>query len=92
MKKTLALIALTAALSAPAWAATKTVTLFVRGMTCPACPITVKMALIKINGVKKVVTNFKKREAIVTFNDAKTSVKALMKATADAGYPSTVEK
>lgn len=92
MKKTFALIALAAVLSAPAWAATKTVTLFVRGMTCPACPITVKMALTKVNGVEKVVTNFKKREAIVTFNDAKTSVKALMKATADAGYPSTVKK
>ena len=31
------LIALAAALSAPAWAATKTVTLSVPGMTCAAC-------------------------------------------------------
>ena len=52
MKKLSALIALAAALSAPAWAATKTVTLSVPGMTCAACPITVKKALTK-DGVQK---------------------------------------
>jgi mercuric ion binding protein len=31
-------------------------------------------------------------EAVVTFDDAKTNVGALTKATADAGYPSTVKK
>ena len=34
MKKLVALLALTVALSAPAWAATKTVTLSVPSMTC----------------------------------------------------------
>ena len=37
MKKLVALLALTVALSAPAWAATKTVTLSVPSMTCAAC-------------------------------------------------------
>ena len=53
MKKLSALIALAAALSAPAWAATKTVTLSVPGMTCAACPITVKKALTKVDGVQR---------------------------------------
>jgi hypothetical protein len=35
------------ALAAPAWAASKTVTLDVPGMTCPVCPITVKKAGFK---------------------------------------------
>ena len=48
MKKFVALFALTVALSAPAWAATKTVTLSVPGMTCATCPITVKKALSKV--------------------------------------------
>ncbi|MCR5877599.1 mercury resistance system periplasmic binding protein MerP [Phenylobacterium sp. J367] len=92
MKKLVSLIALTAALSTPAWAATKTVTLAVPGMTCAACPITVKTALGKVAGVEKTDVSFEKREAVVTFDDAKTTVAALTKATAGAGYPSTVKR
>lgn len=78
-----------AAIVSPAWAATQTVTLSVPGMTCVACPITVKKAISKVDGVSKTDVIFDKREAIVTFDDAKTSVQALMKATDNAGYPST---
>ena len=87
-----ALIALAAALSAPAWAATKTVTLSVPGMTCAACPITVKTALSKVAGVEKAEVSFEKREAVVTFDEAKTNADALTKATANAGYPSSVKQ
>ena len=80
------------ALNSPAWAATKTVTLTVPGMTCAACPITVKTALAKVAGVEKTEVSFEKREAVVTFDDAKTTVAALTKATAGAGYPSTVKR
>ncbi len=91
MKKLTTLIALAAALSAPAWAATKTVTLSVPGMTCAACPITVKKALTKVDGVQKAEVSYEKREAVVTFDDAKTSAEALTKATENAGYPATVK-
>jgi periplasmic mercuric ion binding protein len=92
MKKIAALIfALAAAFSAPAWAATQTVTLSVPGMTCAACPITVKKALSKVEGVEKIVVSFEKKQAIVTYDDAKTNVEALTKATENAGYPSTVK-
>ena len=92
MKKLITLIALAAALSAPAWAATKTVTLSVPGMTCAACPITVKKALSKVAGVQKIEVSLEKREAIVTFDDAKTNADALTKATTNAGYPSSVNQ
>lgn len=92
MKKLAALIAFAATLSAPAWATTKTVTLSVPGMTCAACPITVKQALSKIAGVQKAEVSFKKREALVTFDDAKTDADALTKATENAGFPSTVKQ
>ena len=92
MKKLVSLIALMGALSSPAWAATKTVTLAVPGMTCAACPITVKTALGKVAGVEKTDVSFEKREAVVTYDDAKTTVAALTKATAGAGYPSTVKR
>ncbi len=87
MKKLLSALAL-AAVVAPVWAATQTVTLSVPGMTCSACPITVKKA---IDGVSKVDVTFETREAVVTFDDAKTSVQKLTKATEDAGYPSSVK-
>ncbi|SMF23017.1 mercury resistance system periplasmic binding protein MerP [Pseudogulbenkiania subflava] len=91
MKKLLAAIAF-AAVVTPVLAATQTVTLAVPGMTCSACPITVKKALSKVEGVSKTDVSFERREAVVTFDDAKTSVQKLTKATADAGYPSSVKR
>ena len=76
MKKLLSALAL-AAVVAPVWAATQTVTLSVPGMTCSACPITVKKAISKVDGVSKVDVTFETREAVVTFDDAKTSVQKL---------------
>ena len=91
MKKLIAIAALASALTAPAWAATQTVTLSVPGMTCAACPITVKKALTKVDGVQKVEVSYEKLVAVVTFDDTKTTVDALTKATENAGYPSTVK-
>lgn len=91
MKKLLASLALVA-VTAPAWAATQTVTLAVPGMTCAACPITVKKALSKVEGVSQVNVTFEKREAVVIFDDAKVNVQKLTKATEDAGYPSSVKR
>ncbi|PQA79232.1 mercury resistance system periplasmic binding protein MerP [Rhodoferax sp. TS-BS-61-7] len=91
MNKLFAYLAL-AAVVAPVWAATQTVTLVVPGMTCAACPITVKKALSKIEGVSKVDVGFEKREAVVTFDNTKTSAEKLTKATEDAGYPSSVKQ
>jgi mercuric ion binding protein len=93
MRKFAALaISLAAALSVPVWAATRSVTLSVPGMSCAACPITVKKALTKVEGVEKVSVSFEKKEAVVTYDDAKTNVKALTNATKDAGYPSTAKR
>ncbi|MDV5463925.1 mercury resistance system periplasmic binding protein MerP [Leclercia adecarboxylata] len=66
-------------------------TLSVPGMTCASCPITVKHALSKVEGVSKNVS-FDKRQAVVTFDDAKTNVQKLTKATEDAGYPSSLKR
>ena len=79
-------------LTAPAWASPKTVTLNVPGMTCAACPITVKKALEKVPGVSQVDVRFEKKQVLVTFDDAKTNTDALVKATTNAGYPSQPEK
>lgn len=92
MKKHTIMIALVATLSAPALAATRTATLSVPGMTCSACPITVKKALSKVVGVQKADVSYEKREAVVTFDDASTNVDALTKASENAGYPATLKQ
>lgn len=74
--------------SSAACAAERTVTLAVQNMYCAACPHTVKASLQAVPGVKTVSVSFPKKTAVVTFDDAKTNVKALTTATTDAGYPS----
>ena len=92
MKKLLCAAVAVFVLASPVWAGSKTVTLTVSNMTCVTCPLTVKMALTKVEGVSKAAVDFDKKEAVVTFDDAKTNAAALVKATTDAGYPSAVKK
>jgi len=91
-KSLLAGIIFAVILTVPARASPKTVTLNVPGMTCAACPITVKKALQRVAGVSKVEVQFEKKQALVTFDDTKTDTDALVKATTDAGYPSQPKK
>ncbi len=83
-------LSLTGAFATGAHAATRNVTLDVPGMTCAVCPITVKKALMKVSGVTDAKVNYESKAAIVEYDDTATNPEALMKATANAGYPSTV--
>ncbi len=73
-------------------AESKTVMLDVPGMTCKFCPITIRKALKKVPGVTDAKADFDTKTATVTFDPDKTSVEALTKATADAGYKSTLRQ
>lgn len=77
--------------SAVAFAESKTVTLSVPGMNCDLCPLTIKKAISKVPGVASVEASYEKKQAVVTFDDRRASIEALMKATANAGYPSTLK-
>jgi mercuric ion binding protein len=77
-----------ALLPALAAAKTQTVALTVPTMDCETCPLTIKAALLKVPGVSSAKVSYKKREAVVVFDDEKTDIGALKKATSDAGYPS----
>ncbi len=79
-------------LETSAWAAPKTVILSVPGMTCATCPITVKKALTRIDGVIDVKSSLPKREATVVFDDTRIKVDVLTKATGKAGFPSAIAK
>ena len=75
-------------ISTNGFAAERAVTLAVQNMFCAACPHTVKASLQAVAGVSKVAVSFKDKTALVTFDDAKTDVKALTAATTNAGHPS----
>lgn len=93
MKTNLALVILTSLclLSASAFAERKTVRLEVPRMVCGGCVATVTKALKRVDGVSKAEVSLEKKEAVVTFDDSRTTVEALMKATANAGFPSSVK-
>lgn len=81
--RTLAMLA-----SSNAFATEQTVTLVVKNMYCAACPQIVKANLQAVPSVKQAVVSYKEKTAVVTGDDVKTDVKALITATRNAGYPS----
>ncbi|GAC23130.1 MULTISPECIES: mercury resistance system periplasmic binding protein MerP [Paraglaciecola] len=89
MKNTFFLIALLS--SSSALATIQTVTLNVPNMNCVTCPITVKKSLTNVDGVKKADVTYATKLAVVTYDDEKTNIEALVSATTNAGYPSVVK-
>lgn len=71
-------------------ASLETVTLSVPNMSCVTCPITVRKALERVPGVVKAEASLEDKTATVTFDESKTDVSALIEATTNVGYPSTV--
>lgn len=67
----------------------QTVVLDVKNMTCELCPITVKKALDKVPGVTATMIDLDRKTATVKFDPDRTNVATLVKATTNAGYPST---
>jgi mercuric ion binding protein len=86
--RTAAFLAITLLTAPAAFAGQKTVTLAVRNMYCAACPAIVKGSLTAVPGVTSVAVSYGRKTAVVTFDDAKTNVPALITATTNAGYPS----
>jgi mercuric ion binding protein len=73
--------------SGVALAAEQTVQLDVANMSCAACAPIVRRTLTAVPGVTGVAVSVEKATAVVTFDDQKTSVEALIKAVTNAGYP-----
>ena len=67
----------------------QTVVLDVQNMTCELCPITVKKALDKVPGVASTKIDLARKTATVKFDPERANVAAMVKATTNAGYPST---
>jgi mercuric ion binding protein len=63
-----------------------------QNLQCYGCVMTVKRALQKTSGVEEVEVDLEKKTATVKFDRTKTDPEKLRKATADAGFPSSVQK
>jgi len=91
--KSIALLAAAVLASSAALAGgTRTATLDVTNMDCAVCPISVRKALEKVPGVDTAKVDFKTKRAVVAFDPAKTTPEVLTRATADAGFPSSVKQ
>lgn len=66
-----------------------TMTFAVKKMNCAACPITVRKAIEKVDGVKSVTVDFNAKSATVTFDPAVTTPAKIGQASTNAGYPAT---
>jgi periplasmic mercuric ion binding protein len=70
----------------------QTAVLDVQHMTCGLCPVTVKKSLEKVPGVSQAQIDFAKKTATVAFDADQTNAAVLVKATTEAGFPSTLRK
>ena len=70
----------------------QTAVLDVQNMTCGLCPVTVKQALQRVPGVTEAKVDFDKKTASVRVDADRVDAAALVKATTEAGFPSTARK
>ena len=83
---TVAFLFLSGALSAEE----ESVVLSVPGMKCPACPITVMVAIKRVEGVKSVNADFENKLAEVSYDDRLTNISNIQEAAENVGFPSQV--
>ncbi len=68
-----------------------TAVLHVSGMTCSACPITIRRRLLTMRGVSKAVVKMAAGTATVSFEDNVQSAAAMADAITKLGYPTTLK-
>jgi len=62
-------------------------TFAVDNMTCALCPVTVRAAMQRVEGVRSVTVDFDAKTATVTFDPALATPEAIAAASTNAGYP-----
>jgi mercuric ion binding protein len=67
------------------------VTFDVDKMTCATCPIAVRKAMERVDGVKEVKVSYEDKTASVTFDATVTSASEIGQASTDVGFPA-IEK
>ncbi len=68
----------------------RSVLLSIPGMKCPACPITIMVAMKRVDGVRSVDVDFEQKSATVLFDDQLTSIDRIQEAAKNVGFDSAV--
>ena len=64
----------------------KTIQVRIAGMTCAACARGLEASFRKMGGVEKAAVDYKRGEAVITFDPGKQSAESLSKFVTDCGY------
>jgi len=72
-------------------AETVTQTFTIENMTCAMCPITVRKAMERVDGVRSVEVDFEAKTATAVFDPSTTSTADIAAASTNAGYPAKRE-
>ena len=67
----------------------ETVSFNVEKMTCATCPIAVRKAMERVDGVKDVKVDLDSKIAVVTFNASMTDATEIGAASTNDGFPAT---
>lgn len=86
------LILFLASASAVSAETNRTVVLEIEKMTCATCPITVRKAIQRVDGVKSVDVDYESKLATVVFDEDRTTPEAISQASTDVGFPATVRE
>jgi mercuric ion binding protein len=66
-----------------------TATFSIEKMTCATCPITVRKAMQRVDGVKEVTVDFDSQTAIVVYDVSLTDVEEIAVSSTNVGFPAT---
>ena len=66
-------------------------TFSIEKMSCAACPITVRKAMERVDGVAKVTVDFNKKTAAVIYDPNIATIEQISAASTNAGYPATLQ-
>jgi len=61
----------------------------IQNMTCATCPISVRSAMKRVEGVESVEVDFATKIATVTFDPSRTNAQSVADASTNVGYPAT---
>ena len=79
-----------AIVTATASEADESVSFDVEKMTCATCPIAVRKAMQRVDGVKEVEVSLEGKTAVVTFDASMTTADEIGQASTDVGFPATI--
>ncbi len=68
----------------------QTVTFEVEKMTCSTCPIAVRKAMQRVDGVKEVNVDLDSKNAVVIYDASVTTATEIGSASTDVGFPASV--